>query len=446
MTVLQAILGLFVLTGIAWALSEQRRRLDWRLIVVGLSVQVAIAVVMLKFPPAQQAMRGLNEGVGAISSATEAGTSFVLGFLGGDPDPVANPYPFEVSNAGATFIVAFRVLPLILFFTVLSALLWHFRILPLVIRGFAYLLRRGLGVGGAVGVSTAANIFIGMVEAPVLIRPHLAILSRSELFVVMTCGMATIAGSVMILYSIILAEIIPNAIGHILTASLISAPAAIMIAKIMIPGNSKTEGDPRNGDPRTGDPRNGDSRTGDPRNGDVGAAIKYDSVMDAITLSTGDGVRLMVSVGAMLIVLVSLVALANSALSLLPAFLGEPITLQRILGYLFAPLVWLLGIPWSECLIAGSLMGSKTILNELIAYMQLADLPAGALSARSRLIMSYAMCGFANLASLGIMIGGIGGICPERRSEIVALAPRTIVSGTLATCMTGALVGILVWE
>lgn len=419
MTVIQAILGLFVLTGIAWVLSEQRRKLDWQLIVLGLSSQLLIALVMLKFPPARIAMGLLNDGVAAISSATEVGTTFLLGFLGGHPDPVANPYPFEISNIGATFILAFRVLPLILFFTVLSALLWYFRILPLVIRGFSYLLKRSLGVGGAVGVSTAANIFIGMVEAPILIRPYLTILSRSELFVVMTCGMATIAGSVMILYSVILAEIIPNAIGHILTASLISAPAAIMIAKIMIPGDSKTEG------------------------GDVRKAVKYDSVMDAITHSTGDGVRLMVSVGAMLFVLVSLVALVNSALSLLPTLLGEPITLQRLLGYLFAPLVWLLGIPWSECLAAGSLMGSKTILNELIAYIQMSNLPAGTLSERSALIMSYALCGFANLGSLGIMIGGIAGICPERRSEIVALAPRSILSGTLATCMTGALVGIL---
>ncbi|HJN48921.1 MAG: nucleoside transporter C-terminal domain-containing protein [Pseudomonadales bacterium] len=416
----QAILGLFVLTGIAWALSEQRRKLDWRLIVVGLSCQLLIALVMLKFPPARNAMAVLNDGVAAISSATEVGSAFVFGFLVGSADPAT--YPFEISNTGATFIVAFRVLPLILFFTVLSALLWHFRILPLVIRGFSYLLKRSLGVGGAVGVSTAANIFIGMVEAPVLIRPYLAILSRSELFVVMTCGMATVAGSVMILYSVILADIIPNAIGHILTASLISAPAAIMIAKIMIPGDSRTEG------------------------GDVGKAIEYHSAMDAITMATGDGLRLMVNVGAMLVVLVSLVALANSALSLLPALLGEPITLERLLGYLFAPLVWLLGIPWGECLVAGSLMGSKTVLNELIAYMQMSNLPADTLSDRSRLIMSYAMCGFANLGSLGIMIGGIGGICPERRAEIVALAPRTIISGTLATCMTGALVGLLVWE
>jgi CNT family concentrative nucleoside transporter len=418
--VIQAILGLFVLTGIAWLLSEQHRKPDWRLILVGLTCQLLIALVMLKFPPAQDAMRLLNDGVTAISSATEAGTTFVLGFLGGNPDPVANPYPFEISNAGATFVLAFRVLPLILFFTVLSALLWHFRILPLVIRGFSFVLRRSLGVGGAVGVSTAANIFIGMVEAPILIRPYLSILSRSELFVVMTCGMATIAGSVMILYSVILAEILPNAIGHILTASLISAPAAIMIAKIMIPGDDKTEGD------------------------DIGTAIKYDGAMDAITMATTDGVRLMVNVGAMLLVLISLVALANSALSLFPAILGEPVTLERLLGYLFAPLVWLLGIPWNECVVAGSLMGSKTILNELIAYLQMSSLPEGALSERSTLIMSYALCGFANLGSLGIMIGGIGGICPERRSDVVALAPRTIVSGTLATCMTGALVGILV--
>lgn len=405
---------------LAWALSEKRDLPDWKVITAGLGLQVAVALLMLWVPLVQDALKLLNEGVSAIAMATEAGTRFVFGYLGGQPDPVNNPYPFEVSNVGSTFIIAFRVLPLILFFTVLSALLWYFKILPYLIRGFSFVLKKSLGVGGAVGVSTAANIFLGMVEAPILIRPYIARLSRSELFVVMTCGMATVAGSVMILYSVILEGIIPNALGHILTASVISAPAAIMMARLMIPGDTTTEGD------------------------DTAEPVQYHGIMDAITRGTQDGIRLMVNVGAMLVVLVALVALLNSFLSLLPDLYGERITLERLLGYVFAPIVWLMGIPWQEANIAGALMGTKTVLNELIAYLQLAALAPGSLSERSELIMTYAICGFANFGSLGIMIGGIGAMCPDRKAEIVELAPRALVSGTLATCMTGALVGILV--
>lgn len=416
---LQALFGLVVFIGLAWVLSEKRSLPDWKVILAGLGLQVAVALLMLKVPLVQDALKLLNAGVSAIALATEAGTQFVFGYLGAQPDPVSNPYPFEISNIGSTFIIAFRVLPLILFFTVLSALLWYLRVLPLLIRGFSFVLKKSLGVGGAVGVSTAANIFLGMVEAPILIRPYLSRLSRSELFVVMTCGMATVAGSVMILYSVILEGIIPNAMGHILTASMISAPAAIMMARLMIPDDTRTEGR------------------------DMAESIQYLGIMDAITRGTQDGIRLMVNVGAMLVVLVALVALCNSFLSIFPDLFGDKVTLQRLFGYVFAPIVWLMGIPWHEATIAGALMGTKTVLNELIAYLQLASLAPGTLSAKSELIMTYAICGFANFGSLGIMIGGIGAMCPDRKPEIVELAPKALISGTLATCMTGALVGLL---
>jgi CNT family concentrative nucleoside transporter len=416
---LQAVLGLFVFISLASLPSEHRGLPDWKVIGAGLALQVLLAALMLWVPFVQDALKLLNEGVSAIAMATEAGTRFVFGFLGGQPDPQTNPYPFQITDQGSTFILAFRVLPLILFFTVLSALLWYFRVLPVLIRGFSFVLRKSLGVGGAVGVSTAANIFLGVVEAPILVKPYLARLTRSELFVVMTCGMATVAGSVMILYSVILESVIPNALGHVLTASVISAPAAIMIAKLMIPGDSATEGQ------------------------DTAEPVRYLGVMDAITRGTQDGLRLMINVGAMLIVLVALVALVNAGLSLLPTIAGDKITLERMLGYIFAPIVWLMGIPWHEATTAGALMGTKTVLNELIAYLQLASLPEGALSEHSRLIMTYAICGFANFGSLGIMIGGIGAMCPQRKEEIVSLAPMALISGTLATCMTGALVGIL---
>lgn len=408
-------IGMFVLFG--WLLSENRREFNWRVVAAGLGLQFLIALLMLRVPVIQDALALLNRGVLAISDATEAGTGFVFGYLGADPEDVS--YPFAVEDSGATFILAFRMLPLILFFTVLSAILWHYRVLPAIIRAFSYALRRSLNVGGAVGVSTAANIFLGMVEAPLLIRPYLARLSRSELFMVMTCGMATVAGSVMVLYSVILGEVLTNALGHILTASAISAPAAIMMARIMVPGAGQTEGQ------------------------ELTEPVEYMGLMDAITKGTADGVRLMVNVGAMLIVLVALVALVNAFLSLLPAIGGNPITLEALFGYAFAPIVWLMGVPLNEALVAGELMGTKTVLNELLAFLKLAELPADSLSPQSTLILTYAICGFANFGSLGIMIGGLTGMCPERRQEITALAPRTLVSGTLATSMTGAIAGIL---
>ena len=417
MLYLQALLGIFVFIAIAVGCSEDRRLPPWKLLAVGLGLQFLIAFIVFRVEMVQRVLAAINQGVSAIVAATEAGTLFVFGYLGGDPANVA--YPYSIDEPGATLILAFRVLPLILFITVLSAILWHCRILPLIVRGFSFILRRSMGVSGAVGLGAAANIFIGMVESPALIRPYIKQLTRSELFVVMSCGMATIAGSVMVFYSVILADVIDNALGHILTASVISAPAAIMLALIMVPANEEAT----------------DQK--------IELSTHYHSLMDAITKGTSDGLKLMVNVGAMLLILVALVALFNSMLSLLP-FPGEDsLTLQGILGFLFSPLVWLMGIPWEEAQFAGSLMGIKTVLNELVAFLALADVPAGSLSPRSFIIMTYALCGFANFASLGIMIAGISGMCPQRAQEIVSLAPKSLISGTLATCMTGAIAGLL---
>lgn len=417
MTYFQATLGIFAFIGIAIVLSEQRRLPNWRLVAGGLGLQFAFALLAFRFEALQVVLQAINRVVQAITTAVESGTSLVFGYLGGDPANVA--YPFELSDTNATVILAFRVLPLILFVTAFSAVLWHLRILPALVRGFSFVLRRSLGVGGAVGVSAAANIFMGMVESPALIRPCLRSLTRSELFIVMTCGMATVAGSVLVLYSVVLQDVLDNALGHVLTASVISAPAAIMLAAIMVPESATSNAD------------------------EVEMRSSYQSVMDAITKGTGDGLRLMLNVAAMLIVLVALVALINSLLALLPAVGGQDISLQTVFGWLFAPLVWLMGIPWSEAPLAGSLMGTKTVLNEFLAYLALAELPAGALGERSTVILTYALCGFANFGSLGIMIGGLSGMCPERAEEIVGLAMKTLVSGTLATCMTGAVAGML---
>jgi CNT family concentrative nucleoside transporter len=315
-------------------------------------------------------------------------------------------------------VLAFRALPLVVVVSALSALLFYWRVLPWIVKGFALMLEKTMGVGGAIGLSSAANVFVGMVEAPLVVKPYIRDMSRSELFILMSCGMATVAGTVMALYASILSRVIPDALGHILVASIISTPAAIAISVLMVPGEAlATEGKL--------------------------VPQSATSSMDALTRGTVDGVQLLINIVAMLLVLVALVSLANEILALLPPVSGSPITLQRVLGLVMAPLVWIMGIPWSEASAAGALMGTKTVLNELLAYIDLARLPAGTLSPRSSLMMTYALCGFANFGSLGIMIGGLATMAPERRDEVVSLGGKTIVSGTLATCVAGAVVGIL---
>jgi len=409
----QSAFGLVALCAIAWALSENRRAFPLRIVVAGLALQIVLAAALVKLPPVRQAFLALNDALFALEQATRTGTSFVFGYLGGAD------LPFTESAPGASFILAFRALPLVLVVSALTALLFHWRVLPWLVRAFARLLERTLGVGGAVGVSTAANVFLGMVEAPLFIRPYLARLSRGELFIVMTCGMGSIAGTVMVLYASVLGPVLPDALGHILVASLVSAPACIVIAALMVPPSGESTA------------------------GALAAPEEYRSSMDAVTRGTLAGAELLINIVAMLLVLIALVTLANLALGLAPAIGGAPVTLQRLLGYVMAPLVWLAGIPWSEAATAGALMGTKTVLNEFIAYLDMAKLAPEALSERSRLVMTYAMCGFANFGSLGIMIGGLCTMAPERRAEIVDLGMKSIVSGTLATLATGATVGML---
>jgi len=409
---LQSVLGLAGLLAIAFALSENRRAVSWRVVAAGLGAQVLIASILLKVPAAQALFLGLNRMVETLQAATLAGTSFVFGYVGG------GPAPFTLSDPSKGFVLAFQALPLVLIMSALSALLYHWRILPLVVRAFATVLERAFGLGGAVGMSAAAMPFLGMIESPLLIRPYLAKLSRGELFLVMTGGMATIAGTVLVLYATFLAGIIPDPVGHLLTATLVSVPAAIMVAKVMVPDEARTGGKKM-------------------------VETAYGGTMDAVVRGTLDGIQLLAAIIAMLIVLVALVHLANGALSLLPDVAGAPVTLQRAMGVALAPLAWLMGIPAEEVMAAGALMGTKTVLNELLAYLELARLPAGTLSDRSRVIMTYALCGFANFGSLGILIAGLSAMAPDRRGEIVALGPRAIVSGTLATCLTAATVGML---
>jgi concentrative nucleoside transporter, CNT family len=414
---LQSALGVFALLAIAWIISENRRAVSVRQAAVGLAVTFATAIIMLKVPGVSTAFSAINDAVDAIGAASRAGTSFVFGYLGG------GTLPFGLKVPGAEFVLALQALPIVLLMSVLTTLLFHWRILPPIVRGFSFVLERTLRVGGAVGLSTAANIFLGMVEAPLFIRPYLASLTRSELFIVMTGGMAGIAGTVLVLYATVVGPIIPDAAAHLVIASVMGAPAAILVSLIMVPETSE--------------------RTASDAVLEVGKVAS--SSMDAVVRGTAAGLELLLNICAMLIVLVALVHLANSIIGLLPAVGGAPITLQRLLGIVMAPVCWLLGIPWKEAVTAGALMGMKTILNEFIAYVELAKLPADALDPRSRLIMLYAMCGFANFGSLGIMIAGLGTMAPERRDEVVSLGLKSIVSGTLSTCLMAAMVGVLTW-
>jgi concentrative nucleoside transporter, CNT family len=399
----QAIAGIAGLLALAWLASEKRGAVPWRAVVSGIVLQVALALLLLKLPFAKQAFMALNDAMLALEKATQAGTSLVFGYLGGGAPP------FAVTDPASSFILAFRALPLVLVVSALSALLFHWRVLPAVVRAVSWVLERAMGVGGVVGLATAANVFVGMVEAPLVVRPYLARISRGELFAIMACGMASIAGTVLFLYASILRNVLPDALAHLLIASIVSAPAALVVSFLMVPPEGVATG------------------------GRLELASEADSSMDALTRGTLEGAQLLINIVAMLVVFVALVTLAN--------LIVAPWTLQGALGWLLAPLAWLAGVPWAEAQAGGMLLGTKTVLNELVAYIDLANAPG--LSERSRMLLTYALCGFANFGSLGIMIGGMSTMCPERRGEIVGLGMKSIVAGTLATCLTAATVGLV---
>lgn len=413
MDALHSLLGACGILLLCWLLSEDRRAIAWRTVAAGMLLGLLLALALLKIPALQSVLAMLNHGANALERATEAGTRFVFGHLGGAP------LPYSETSPGASFVLAFRALPLVLVVSAISALLFHWRVLPALVRGFAWMLQRALGIGGTVGLSAAANVFVGMVEAPLVVRPYLARLSRGELFMVMNCGMATIAGTVLVLYASILGRVLPDALGHLLVASIVATPVALVVAAMMVPGTLADE-----------------TRIDLPRE-DANA-------LAAITRGTVEGLQLLLNIVAMLIVFVALVALANMALGLLPPVAGSALSLERMLGWLFAPLAWLIGIPWHEAVTAGGLLGKKTVLNEFLAYIDLAALPEEQLSARSRLLLTYALCGFANFGSLGIMLGGLAPMLPShRREELAQLGLKSVLAGLLATCLTAALVGSL---
>ena len=404
---LRGLLGWVLLLLLAYGFSEGRRRIPWRTVAGGLALQWVLAVLLLRVPAAQHAVGWLNDAADALQVATDGSTAFLFGYLGG------GPLPFAETRPGAAFILAFKMLPLVLVISAIGALLFHWGLLQRVVGVFAALLRRTLGIGGALALAAAIHVFVGMVEAPLLIRPYLARLQRGELFAVMTCGMAGVAGTVMVIYGAVLSPVLPNALGTIIIASVISTPAALAISALMIPFGP------------------GDA------SGEL-TITRASSSLDALVRGTADGVGPLVGIMTSLIVTLALVGLANLALGAV----GAP-SLQAVFAVPLRPVVWLIGVPWDESGAASLLLGTKTVLNEFVAYVDLAHLSDDGLSAHSRLIMTVAMCGFANFGSLGILVGGLSAMVPERRAEVAALGVRSLLSGTMSTCLSGAVAGVL---
>ena len=414
---LQGLIGLAAIMLLAWGLSEDRKmRPSWRWIGGALLLQFAIAVVVTRVPFVWTLVGYANSAVAAIEAATLVGSSYMFGYTGGAPIPfLLKP------GAEPPVVIAFQILPLIIVFSALSALLWHWGVLRAIVRGLSWALQRTLGVSGVVGLGGGATIFLGVVETPLVLRAWFGKVSRSDLFMLMVMIMATISGAILVLYATTLSKTVPNAVGHMIVASLLSLPAAILIARLMVPGSKSDEPTP------------------------VETDLKYESSIDAIVRGTMEGVQLVLAVIGIIIVVFALVNLVDQVLALLPLVEGAPLTLRRAFGWLLAPVMWAIGVPWDQAGAAGALMGTKAVLNEYVAYLDLAALPAGTLDPRSLLIVTYALCGVANLASVGLIVSTIATLAPERRGEVAALGIKSWLAGNMASLMTGAVIGLVTW-
>lgn len=408
--ILAGFIGLILL---AIPFSNNYKIINLRYIFYGIISQLILAAILLKVPFIIAFFELLGSGVTILQNATVEGASFVFGYPPSDNESVYR-------SLLETF--AFGVLPYIIVMSCVSAILWYWGVLPLIVNLISKACQKLFNIGGPVGLGAAANVFIGQVEAPLLIKPYVSRLSNKELLILMTAGMATVAGSVMVaLISILEVQFASvNLIQHFLTASVLSVPAAIMYANIMIPSNEITD-------------------SSESSNTKV-----YNSAMDAITTGTSQGSNIAVSVAGILIAVIALVYIANAFLFLLGGYFGINLSIEMILGYLFAPITWLMGIPWDEAVIAGELLGLKTTLNEFVAYPALASLEEGVMSDRSKLITFYGLCGFANFSSVGILVSGIGAMAPERKDDLINVSFKALVGATLASCMTGLVVGCFI--
>ncbi|MAP94775.1 MAG: nucleoside:proton symporter [Ponticaulis sp.] len=412
---LRSLIGFLLLLGVAWLLSGDRQRVPLRTVGFAIGLQIVFAAVMFNVPPLRMGLQSVAAGLGVLQEATRQGTEFVFGYLAGGAEP------FEVSAPENNFILAIQVLPLMITVSAVAAVLWHWGLLERLCRAIGYVLQRTLGLSGPVGLGTAASIFLGMVEAPMIVRPYLQRMSRADIFLIMTAAMSTVAGTVMALYIALLQTKIPEAASHVIIASFMAAPGAVAIARIMQP----------------------------PEEGDVKLAEKpppkfYQSTMDAFSRGVQDGVNIFISVLAFVTVSIAMIALCDIALAAwLPEVGGSAITIGRVFGWLLSPVMYMLGIPWEDCLEAGRLIGIKTTLNELLAFIELSLIPESDMAPRSRMMMIYMLCGFANFGALAIMIGGLSAMCPDRRADFLDLGLKSMWAGIMANLMNGALMGVV---
>lgn len=404
---IQGLLGILLILSVCWLLSEQRSLIRWPVVLSGIFAAFLIGFVFSFFPPLVQLMLSLNAVVAALEASAQHGASFIFGYLAGGATP------FEITQPQHGFIIAFRVFPIILLVAALSNIALHLGILGKIIQWLALPVRKIFKISPQLALGSAASVFFGTIETPLVIKAWLKDLSRGELLALLTCTMSTIAGTVMVLYAGILGNTLPGAAGHMMVASLMSVPCAIGLSLVLSPFTSSDTND--------------EARIISP----------YSDLGDALSSGIQEGIMMILSITATLIVVFALVHLLNSLLAFIPGFTS----LQDVLAYPLRPLMWLTGIPWSETHIASNLMAQKIILNEFVAYLQL---PAAELSPRSKLIVTYALCGFANLGSLGIVVGGFSQLLPERKKEVASLAFKSLLAGNLATLMTAALISLVI--
>ena len=415
--------GLAVLIGIAWLFSNNRRAVDWRLVLTGLSLQIAFAALVLLVPGGREVFDALGHGFVKILSFVTAGSTFIFGNL------------MNVETYG--FIFAFQVLPTIIFFAALMGVLYHLGVMQFIVRIMALAITKVMRVSGAETTSVCASVFIGQTEAPLTVRPYISRMTESELITMMIGGMAHIAGGVLAAYVGMLGGGDPEQQAYyakqLLAASIMAAPATLVVAKLLIP--------------ETGEPLT---------RGTVKMEVEKtaSNIIDAAAGGAADGLKLALNIGAMLLAFIALIAMINAPLtwlgevSGLQAALGKPTDLAAIFGWLLAPLAWVIGVPWQDANTVGSLIGQKVVINEFVAYLQLADIVNGkvagvALTDQGKLIATYALCGFANFSSIAIQIGGIGGLAPERRSDLARFGLRAVLGGSIATFMTATIAGVL---
>lgn len=413
----RALVGIAMIFALAWAISENRRAFPWKIVLGAVAMQFVFALLLFGVPPVREILFKANIIVDALENATRAGTGFVFGYVGDNTVFAQNPTVVPGETPPPAFF--FQILPIVIVVAALSAILWHWRILRWVTKGFAFVFRRGMGIGGATSLAVAANVFMGMTEAPVLVKPYIKGMTRSELFILMTTGFATIAGSVLIIYVTFLDGVMANPLAQLLTASIIAAPAAVALALVMVPETTEAT-----------------ERTHEPD-------FEYESTMDAFATGASDGLKIVLNIATMLIAALALLYLVNFMFTAFPNVNGAPLTIERVLGWIFAPLMYMIGVPWEEAARSGALMGVKTVLTEFVAFLQLASIPDGEMTDRTRIITAHAICGFANFGSMGILIGGLTIIEPARRDTFLQLAWKTLIAGTLATCLSGAVVGAL---